>query len=57
MKGWRAANSPQVHCEGGAMSNTGRADVPREPGEAECPAVTAGVEGGRRAGTGARATG
>lgn len=37
------------------MSDPVRAEVPREPGEAKCPMVTAGVEGGRSAGTGARA--
>lgn len=39
------------------MSDLVRAEVPREPGEAKCPVVTAGVEGGRSAGAGARVTG
>lgn len=35
------------------MSDTGGADVPREPGEAEWPMVHAGVKGERSVGAGA----
>lgn len=36
------------------MSDPGGADGPREPSEAECSVVTAGVKGGRNADTGAK---
>lgn len=46
----------QVHSEAVPMSDPGGANGPINPGEAECPMVHAGFEGGRSADTGARAT-
>jgi len=57
VEGWRKVDSPQVHDQGGAMSNPGGAGGPREPGEVECPMVLAGVKGGRRADARAKALG
>lgn len=57
VEGQKAVNDQQVRGKGVAKADLGAADVPREPGKAKCPMVTAGVEGGRSAGTGARATG